>query len=239
MSYSCTISFKQIEAEDVYDFLISFKKCVIEHINDIAEDNFIFSPISKHDDKDYARMNDLEFYTKETAMIEKTENWAMRSVFHYRYFYDKEHKLLGVFGVSKCCQDIFDNTIYFQNSYDQDYEYDEWKNIDIFEQIVNKYKQMSYEDIKNIYNKDLDEDSYFSFDNEYKNYNEEEKLEKIEYWRKSYIYEQIWSMFEKYLYDEDSVVYLSLFGYYDFEVKRSFVMAVKHKYMEWKDKNDI
>ena len=45
MSYSCTISFKQIKSEKLYPFLQSLKKEAEKIAPDVAKDEYIWSPI--------------------------------------------------------------------------------------------------------------------------------------------------------------------------------------------------
>lgn len=53
MSYSATISFKTIKADDIYGFFQNFKAEAIAHLEEIAEDNFIWSPYSKEERLDF------------------------------------------------------------------------------------------------------------------------------------------------------------------------------------------
>ena len=52
-----------------------------------------------------------------------------------------------------------------------------------------------------------------------------------QYYAKTACYEEIWETYlEKTLYNESTIVYLSLFGYHDFEVIQSFTNKVKKLY---------
>ena len=53
--------------------------------------------------------------------------------------------------------------------------------------------------------------------------------EGVEYNKRSLCYDEIWKMFSNYLYDEDSVTYISLFGWYDAEPLMKFEYYVKEK----------
>ena len=48
MSYSCTISFKQIKSEKLYPFLQSLKKEAEKIAPDVAKDEYIWSPIYRY-----------------------------------------------------------------------------------------------------------------------------------------------------------------------------------------------
>lgn len=216
MSYSCEISFKQISGDDVYEFLQKFKKENINHLEEIAEDNFIYSPISKK----IFKYDDLKEIPD--ALKTETEEWAKNNIFKFRWFYNKELQLLGVYSVHKSVQYLFDKTVYFQNSSDQDYERSDWEGIKIFENIFDKWINTSVEDIKKLY----DEDERFDddFNNEFS-----------DYLRKEYAYKEIWKHFEPTLEDDSSVLHLSLFGYYDFHPVGKFCYYVFKKYKAWMD----
>ena len=206
MSYSATISFKTIKAEDIYGFFQNFKAEATAHLEEIAEDNFLWSPYSKERSE-----------TDERKLFQSTEMWARSSVFAYRYFYMTEHKLLAVFGVPKCLQGLFDLTECFQNSCDQDYPFEEWKGVPIFEQIAEKWKNAT------------DGEVYKTF--EYPDEHEDET--DYDYYRRSRAYDEIWGMFEDYLYQEEKVVYISLYGYYDISQIMCFSRFCKEKYQKW------
>lgn len=219
MSYSCTISFKQIPASDVFDFLGAFKKAAYEKLEDIAKENSSFSPIMRE-------CPIGKEFTISDEIREKTRIWAQASVFHYRHFYNKELGILGVYGVPDCIQDIFDLTVYFQNSCDQDYNFEEWNGIPLFEEIAAKWKSRSLEEIAKLIDRESDIDDM-------------RDLEKTEpqYYAKSACYEEIWSHFENTLYDDSAALYLSLFGFYDIHELNCFVQytedAVIAKIKEW------
>lgn len=48
MSYSCSISFKQLKGDEVFSFFQRFKELTLNHFDDIAEENFTFSPLFKN-----------------------------------------------------------------------------------------------------------------------------------------------------------------------------------------------
>lgn len=87
MSYSCEISFKEICAEEVYDFLVTLKNKLIDNIENIAKDNYMYAPFVRYQHKPYSK---LENYSN----IECNNSWV-KQVFTYRYFYLKEYNLLG------------------------------------------------------------------------------------------------------------------------------------------------
>ena len=64
----------------------------------------------------------------------------------YRLVYWKKEKLLGFLGENypKSVEELYDAEIYFQNSCDQDYDYNKWGNkINIFNKIITKIKNIT------------------------------------------------------------------------------------------------
>lgn len=220
MSYSCEISFKNIESKYVYEFLVEYKKLVTEHIEDIAKENVWYSPLLKHDfEYEWAKRPYIEM---KRELYDSIYHWAYR-VFQFRYFYIPEHNLLGIFGVPDSVKEMFDNTSYFQNSTDQDYDFDDWKGIPWFEEVATKWKNCSLNELVRTYNDIYGDDSdYHHMTNAEYLSNEEESI----YYRKSFCYKDIWRNIEQYLFNDDGIVYLSLFGFYDADPMRQFSIAI-------------
>lgn len=196
MSYNCEISFKEIDSKDVYEFMCNLKKRVIENINSIAKDNFVYSPMVRYFHQSFKEMNSY-------AEREACYSWV-KNCFTYRYFYFPEFNLLGVYGVPNCIKPMFDDTIYFQNSVDQDYEFSTWDKVKLFRDIANKWQYCT--DSYMINNLGLNED------------------DDIEYHRKSRCYSEIWDTYlSDTLFNDDSVVYFSCFGYHDLIHQQKFL----------------
>ena len=222
MSYSCTISFKTIPAEDIYDFLLSLKNKTTESFGPIAENNFIFSPFSKKSNKedDKAEMHKAFW---------ETTDWARMHVFTYRYFYLKEHQLLGVYSLNEEQQELFDCTVYFQNSCDQDYEFTEWQGVSWFEEVAAKWANATDEAVLQKYKEKYNED--FGYD--YEGYAPERLSEKLMYYRRTFAYKEIWELIEPTLYHENGAVYVSLYGGYELSTLSEFATQIKDKYYAW------
>ena len=188
MSYSCEISFKEINSEEVYDFLVTLKNKLIDNIESIAKYNYMYAPFVRYQHKPYTK---LENYSD----IECNNSWV-KQVFTYRYFYLEEYNLLGIYGLPNSVQNLFDDTIYFQNSTDQDYDLTTWDKIKLFKNAADKWKNCTNNYI--IQTQDCDED------------------DDIEYNRRSGCYSEIWNTYLKdTLFNDNSIVYLSCFGSYD------------------------
>ena len=200
MSYNATINFKTVKEGELYGFLKQIKDTCKEKFDEISKDEFIFMPSIN---KDYLLKNDSEW-----AKEQLDRGWMRNSLFSYRFFYIPENNLLGVFGVPNSVKDIFDLTCYFQNSCDQDYDFEEWKGVPIFEQIAEKWKNSTDEAVRAYYNKRWGED-YGNMD--------------YDYYRRSFAYDEIWRICEHYLYHEEDVVYISMFGGYEIAEQKGFV----------------
>ena len=213
MSYSATINFKIVKEGELYGFLKQIKDACKSKFNEIAKDEYIFMPSIN---KDYLLKNDSEY-----AKDQLDRAWMRNSIFSYRFFYIPEHNLLGVFGVPDDVKDIFDLTCYFQNSCDQDYDFEEWKGVPYFEVIAEKWKNATDTDVITHYKNRWNE--------EYNITNSSD----LDYYRRSFAYEEIWEMCEHYLYSEDDVVYISMFGGYEIAEQKGFCKKCRDAYDEW------
>lgn len=228
MSHACEISFKTITENELYDFFVQFKKSINERLNEIAEEIAFYCP-SERFENSFSISGYKSTYEKlpENIIMEIDKAWVYR-VFTYKFFYLPEHNLLGIFNVPDKVTDIFDCTCYFQNSCDQDYDYEYWQGIPVFEKIADKWRNASVEDItsqcKLIHNYEMD------------------TCDNTEYYRKSFAYNEIWEMFEKYLYDDDNAVSISLFNSYEGSTIRAFITnckeTAKRKINEYKSRKD-
>lgn len=193
MSYSCFISFYHIEPEDVYDKLLSIKTDILSTLDIIGKENYYCMPSFRLQNKLYSELDYIN------PLRTLCQYWVYR-ITTYRYFYNAEYKLLGVYSLPDYVACKADKTIQFQNSVDQDYEFEEWQGIDKFEEIYNHYMNMSQEDFIEQYQQKYDFDA--------------SEID-LSYYRKSQAYSDIWQLFSDTLEDDGSVIYFSLFGFYD------------------------
>lgn len=203
MSYYAEISFKKLESQDIISFLKDFKYAYVKRIPEIAKENYPFCPAVG---KNLFNFQDL---AEDKLQLSKCLNWA-KDCSRFKYFYDNEFKLLGIVGVPKCLKELFDTSIAFQNSCDQDYDRDIWSKIKAFEDIYNKWITKDVDEIKDSYNL---EDDYFDFDTDYPE--PIEKGEMLMYWRQTFAYREIWGRYEREIFDDDNAIYFSLFGTYE------------------------
>lgn len=213
MSYNATICFKTIGAEEIYPFFHQFKMLVTEKMDEIAEEEFLWMPSIRH-----TLFNTLD---NDSAKRIIDERWAQTSIFTYRYFYLPAHSLLGVFSVPDAGQSIFDASIFFQNSTDQDYEFEEWKGVPAFEAIADKWKNASDETVKKHYEETCGDE-----------WDADENCD-LDYYRRTFAYDDVWDLCKTYLNDEDEVVYLALFGHYETWKLNAFCENCKKAYEEW------
>lgn len=217
MSYSATISFKKIKPEEIFDFFLKIKAKVKETVDQIAEDNFIFSPYARNIDKYKTDNYNIEIF-------KDGSDWARR-VFTYRYFYNKDLELLGVYGLPDSIRCLFDDTLGFQNSCDQDYDFEYWDKIEPFKVIADRWKALTPEQVYEEYSKtefgDYTKEQFLCGDGGYR----------PAYYAKTLCYDEIWEKYlEETLFSEDSIVYLSLFNFYDSMFIHNFILKVKKLY---------
>lgn len=220
MSYECQIHFKNISADKVYGFMQSFKAELLKKMDDIAKEDFLWMPS--------IRNSHLYKGVDESILREINQAWVHK-IFKFRYFYLPKYELLGIFSVPNGFEELFDNVTFFQNGSDQDYDFEEWKGIPLFEEIANKWEKiLSDKDVFELYEKKYGkwpEDEDFSYD----------------YRRRSSCYDEIWSHFSNFLYNDTDCVYLSLFGGYELREIYAFIGKCKEYYeeqvKEW-EKND-
>lgn len=204
MSYWCEINFKKMEEKDIIPFFRRLKKRLVFDSSEIAKDNYIYCPFVKKHYLDLPqKCSDL--FIKEPDVFSESDDWA-RNLFTYRYFYDTEYHLLGVFGVPNAVKDLFDASIEFQDSCDQDYEASHWHGVKEFEKIYEQWITKDVDEIKKIYNEKYEP---FIFDEEYPDPIKASK--QLAYYKKSFAYEEIWKRYEDALYNDEDAIYFSCF----------------------------
>ena len=214
MSYSCFISFKKMEANEIIPFFREYRKEATKNLQAIADENFSFMPYVRDSDKVKKNFAEVPKSDKDFAKV-----WARGYVFQYRYFYDESHKLLGVFGIPCCMRYLFEQTVCFQNSCDQDYEKSTWEGIEYFEKTYQKWQIKSVDEIIKKFNEDRGWDFYKEYDRD----NETEFNDGIEYYRRAFAYEEIWDNYETYLFNDEEAIYFTVFGGKDIKEPTQFI----------------
>lgn len=180
MSYTIELAFKQIPKSDVLDFIEEFKKVILrkEVQEEILEDNFRYCPYHP-----YSR------YPKENynSTRELAEFW-LRALFTYKFVYLDQFGVLAVVVPEKdYLEPLFDGFIYAQDGCDQDYPYETWEGIPVFKEISDKIRNMPKEEFGEICEYSL-EDCDEEISSKGKTWGE--------YYRQSYIYEDIYRQIE-------------------------------------------
>ena len=226
MSYSAEISFKKINPEDVMDFLVSVKHELKNKLLEIAKENRAYIPFARNHifvERQWSKIPKDE--------IEASKAWV-QDVFKYRYFYNKENGVLGVYGIPKPVQHMFDATVYFQNSCDQNYDKETWEGLDWFENTYNKIMSMSNDEFDEYYEAKHGCRFADHFGSRY-------LPAEYEYYMKSEVYDEIWSKIEPTLFDDDNVVYFSAFGRYDIDLVQKFMITCHKEMIAFEEENGI
>ena len=175
MSYRFNMLFKQVNSkEEAYDFAIKTTKLLYKNMEDYILDNkYCIPSISSLVDDD-----------KIEKALEEADKYWLSELFSLNFTYWEEYKLLGLLGwnYSSTIKNLYDAQIYFQNSCDQDYEYEEWgTNVDIFNKIITEVKNEN----------NLDTLVKICFPCGYNEYDLEDLESDIVYYKKTAVYELI------------------------------------------------
>ena len=143
MSYFCTASFKKIsnDINELYDFFSQLKTYASNPAvaHDIIEDNQYYCPL--------VRMDLTNIYKMDAYRLPELEYWIIRLfTFKWRLVTYDDATFLCMLGVPTQLQSLFDGSVYFQNSTDQDYELDECP-LDTFKQIYDRWQNASREQV--------------------------------------------------------------------------------------------
>ena len=180
MSYSFTMSFKEIEKEKLLDYISEITNICINNSKEIIKENIWYVPSLRIGNIFFSE--DKELYTK--CWAEADKNW-LYSLFVINFVYWEDKNLLGICG---CIPNVVKrelNTIYFQNSTDQDYDYNEWRGLSCFQSDIEKIKNMNRYEVLEYYNKNGD------------NYSENDLLD-LDYHKKSLVYDMVFRKLDLY-----------------------------------------
>lgn len=109
---------------------------------------------------------------------------------------------------------LFDGTVYFQNSCDQDYAREEYNHVQKFEEIYDNWMKKSTEEIYKLCKKDVEE------------WNKDEEM----YYRRTYAYDEISTRYEDELYNDEKALYFSLFKtFYEEDMILTFLKYCREK----------
>lgn len=166
MSYRLDLSFKNCKSQDVYKNICEFQNLLLKNAVKYIKDNLIFVRINEDKDR---------FYNNE-----QVDKFIATLFKHHIWYCEEIQALCIVWGSNvKEINDWFDGYVYFQNSTDQDYDYETWEFNEKFKSIREYIQNMSREDFVKKYN-EL-KPFYWQED--------EDVPEDIDYHRKSAVYE--------------------------------------------------
>ena len=188
MSYGFDMAFAHVVDEKAaFSLARSYvDKCMEkENARKFIEDNTIYIPSIR-----YSHIEEA------TNMAEVADRYWLENLFKFRFLYWPKYQLLGLVGSNRIDDPAFPMSIYFQNSTDQNYDFQEWLegNIPFFKEHVETITNMPQSKLFDICKDYLDEDTDLS--------NPEIEL----YMRQSLLYQRIFSALElqSWLYADDS-----------------------------------
>lgn len=167
MSYRFTMGFKTLKKDQLMDFCIDVTESMFTHANTIIEDNLYYIPSNRY-----------HFGDNDQRQI--TDKMWLNHLFTINFVYWEDKKLLSIAGDATLheIKSMFDNWFDFQNSCDQDYDYTCWNGIEYFEQVVDRTKGLSANDLTNM--------------KDYASYSIKELNDDLDYMLKSHVYKTIY-----------------------------------------------
>ena len=221
MSYECEVSFKTVPASKVFSFFRKMKEEIKkqEIIDALSTDLFYRNPIAQltrteidEHIKKYADLTDFYNNRCDDPLVEDYFEW-IRGLFRFRWFYLDKYKLLGIFGVPKALQHLFDNTTFFQSYSDQDYDWNTWKGVSEFEKIAVECMGMS--------EKDVEATEFYIEDD-------------LEYGKRTYCYSRIYGEFVAPIFEDDDLpIYISLIDGISSAKER--IRLFRETYRKWRE----
>ena len=192
MSYGIDISFKNCKKDEIYDKINEFEELLLKNAEEYIKYN-----------KWYCRYDP----EKDKLENDKEIDRFIASLFKHHIWYCEEiNSLCFVFGARiKEINDWFDGYVYFQNSTDQDYDYEEWLFNDKFKSIVEWVKGLNEEEFKKEFLKENKyyEESEIYFNDYYKKSLAYQKCEKLieDIWNKGFAISFIDGVFDCHKFD--------------------------------------
>lgn len=170
MSYAFQMTFLEIPKEKVISVCMEIVNRYWEKSKQILEDNLIYIPSVRN-----FCYQDVSIKDYRVSPWKETDRFWLKNLFQIEFLYWETYGLLGVCGVD--LPDISRKAVpvYFQNSTDQNYKYETWKGISVFEKIVKEVQMLSDAEILHIAESCDDED-----------------MPNVEYYRQTAVYKRIY-----------------------------------------------
>ena len=170
MSYRIDISFKNCKKEQVYDKITEFEDILLKNAEEYIKNNLCFCRY----DTDKDRWDNNDIIDKFISRLFKNHIWYCEDI----------EALCIVYGSGvKEIKDWFDGYIYFQNSTDQNYDYEKWLFNDKFKSIVKWVQNLDEKEFKKEF---IKENKYY----------EESEIKFEDYYKKSLVYDKCYNLIE-------------------------------------------
>lgn len=169
------------------------------------------------------KITKLDFFDKKIQNLLKT---FIKEISRFKFVYWSDHKILGLVSLNyswKYSNIDFIRYIEFQNSTDNDYDLDTWKNISPgIDKIVNTYKDMSNDDLMK------------KFEEVYKSPYTASDVN-LEYYRRTFIYDDIEKELDvtNYIYNKKSNKMVLLNMFYDYSYDHDLARIAFNKAKEY------
>lgn len=183
MSYAFTITYKEIGREELEGYLLELMGFNKKHADEILSKNASYIPSIRHN---WTNPNISNYPASGWRRADR--EWA-QNLFTTRFLYWPEESLLGIVG---SVQNGFDpglREVRFTDSTDQNYPFESWSGISLFERIVEECKNADVQAIRNAC------PGLFFPDWEIR--------DEIDYFRKTMVYERIYSELDLRSYENE------------------------------------
>lgn len=143
MSYAFTITFKEIGREELGGYLLELMGFNKSHADEILSKNASYIPSIRDN---WTNPNIPNYSASGWRRADR--EWA-QNLFTTRFLYWPEKLLIGIVGTVQKGFDASLVEVYFTDSTDQDYPFESWSGISLFEKIVEECKNADVQAIRN------------------------------------------------------------------------------------------
>lgn len=192
MSYEFTITFKEIGREELGEYLLELMGFNMKHADEILSKNAFYMPSIWHNWSN----PDIPNYPA-SGWRDADRGWA-QNLFTTRFLYWPEKSLLGIVGSVQNGFDPSLRIVRFTDSTDQNYPFESWSGISLFEKIVEECKNVDVQAIRNACPGLLFPDS--------------EIREEIDYFRKTMAYRRIYDELDLKSYENEVLGKFNIFS---------------------------
>lgn len=201
MSYAIDLSFKEMRKDEIFDFIQKFKDLAADpkEVRERIKENFCFS------ERWVSILNkDIDDFEVEDRII----RWIDR-LFTFKFIWIERYSLLAcVIRGDYLANKLFDGNIFFQNSCDQDYNYDSWENIKPFKEISDSVKKLTMDEEGISRLRELSKNLKYVnwFDKPLSDFTENE----FEYYKRSLVYKLIFDPIENLVFGNENTLWVRM-----------------------------